>query len=170
MLLAVVTNRRGSRRAIDNLDADCVPHLTVGALACGGGRVVHFDTPDLSDSWDVRWSICEAPTVNPAFGGSLSWSREERFPLRMSLLVRQLSTSKWFLAATRRPVAARVVFDHSRRRQVLVGGPALELYRRVQTLVVDYAFLRPIMIHWFVFLFSFIGPRVMRLMFDLIVS
>ena len=39
MVLAVVTDRYGRRRAVDHLAADEVPHLTVGRLAVGGGWV-----------------------------------------------------------------------------------------------------------------------------------
>ena len=57
----------------------------------------------------------------------------------MSRLVRSLSSSDWFLAAARGPVAARVAFDHDRHRFVIVAGPALDFYRRVQASVAGYA-------------------------------
>ena len=114
-----------------------LPHLTVGRFAYGGGRIVQPESPELSESWDVRWSVCGPSVPNPDFGGSPTWSRDELFCAPMSRLARSLSRSKWYLERTRRPVAARVIFDYARKRFVLAGGPALALYRDVQARVVQ---------------------------------
>ena len=57
MVLAVVTDRYGRRRAVDHLAADEVPHLTVGRLAVGGGWVRS------SESRNVVWDVANAPCV-----------------------------------------------------------------------------------------------------------
>ena len=68
----------------------------------------------------------------------MEWDRKEKFVVSVSSLVREVSSSDWFLAATARPLAANIVFDFDHHRFVLAGGPALDLYRRVQEHFVEY--------------------------------
>ena len=110
-----------------------VPHLTVGALAYGGGTIL-----EPRDSRCLRWRIACPPVFLEEFGGSPTWSRDELFVADVTALARGLSGTTWFLLQTLRPVAARVHFDFQRKRFVIVGGPALEFYRLVQARVRRY--------------------------------
>ena len=129
LLLAVVTDRQGTVRAVDGLvDGDGPPHLTLGCQPPGGGwvREIH--------SGLVRWDVAGAPSSRPDCS-TLEWSQEIEHQMDMSELVEKLSEDVGlFGAAARAPVAASVFF-YEDERFVLVGGEALLLYRRVQAAV-----------------------------------
>ena len=134
MILVVVTNRDGSLRAIDRLvDSDGPPHLTVGCQPDGGGRVEELH------SRSVRWDVAGRPRMHPELQ-SPEWNRDTEFSLDMSVLARSIDADI-LGAAGPGPVAADIYFELEDEesedcsqisRFVLVGGPALEIYRNVQ--------------------------------------
>ena len=131
MVLAVVTDRHGRRRAVDHLAADEVPHLTVGRLAVGGGWVRS------SDSRNVVRDVADAPCVVPDCP-TLEWSRTVLFSASVSRVVDDICDGPFRAEAWRRPIAVRLVFEHEHERFLLVGGEALRLYRCIQHRVTEY--------------------------------
>ena len=131
MLLAVVTDRYGCRRALDSLAAEEVPHLTIGKLAEGGGWVYS------AESRNVVWNVCHAPRPVPDCP-TLAWSRSVLFQAMLSKLVEEISCAPFLKEASRGPLAVRLVFDWEASRFLLVGGEALRVYRQVQDMVSEY--------------------------------
>ena len=131
MVLAVVTDRHGLRRACDRLALDEVPHLTVGRLVAGGGWVRS------SESRNVVWDVAEAPRVVPDCS-TLEWSQNVLFTVRVSRVVEGISDGPILWEASRRPIGARLVFEYEHSRFLLVGGEALRWYRRIQDSVAEY--------------------------------
>lgn len=131
MVLAVVTDRHGLRRACDRLALDEVPHLTVGRLVAGGGWVRS------SESRNVVWDVAEAPRVVPDCS-TLEWSQNVLFTVPVSRLVEGISDGPILWEASRRPIGARLVFEYEHSRFLLVGGEALRSYRRIQDCVAEY--------------------------------
>ena len=131
MVLAVVTDRHGRRRAVDHLAADEVPHLTVGRLADGGGWVRS------SDSRNVVWDVADAPRMVPDCP-TMEWCRTVLFSASLSSLVDHISEAPFLAEASRRPIAVRLVFEYEHSRFLLVGGEALRSYRCIQDMVIEY--------------------------------
>ena len=131
MVLAVVTDRYGRRRAVDHLAADEVPHLTVGRLAVGGGWVRS------SESRNVVWDVANVPCV-VADCPTLEWSRTVLFSASVSRVVDDICDGPILSEASRRPIGVRLVFEHEHSRFLLVGGEALRIYRRIQHCVTEY--------------------------------
>ena len=132
MLLGVVTNCDGSRRAFDRLlETDSPPHLTVGHFADGAGKNVE------DHSTRTRWRICAPPVADPGLRDVL-WSHDVEEDLDATALARRIDEQclGW---ESEVPVEADICFDlaeHEAFRTVtrfwLVGGRALEMYRDVQ--------------------------------------
>lgn len=131
MVLAVVVDEHGCRRAHDFLVDDEAPHMTVGRLEDGGGWVLGCE------SREVVWEVAEPPREVPDCP-TLAWSHAPLFSVAMSRLVRQISGSEVLAEASRRALPVRLWFDQDHDRFVLVGGPALTLYREIQALVVAH--------------------------------
>lgn len=122
LLPAVVTNVLGEVRAADRLPPHYVPHLTLGRLEEGGGW------PSIARGSTI-WSISEAPFMRPG-GSTPTWSRVVDHEVNVSELLRELSGSELFEAASRGALDADVEFLED--RFVLRGGAALRFYREVQ--------------------------------------
>jgi hypothetical protein len=132
LLFAVVTNEKGDVRALDFLvDGDGPPHMTVGAIAQGGGWV------DTLHSGFVRWNLAGPPAAVEGLT-TLAWSHDVVDTIDMTVIVEGLSNHPRLERAARGPVPAQVVFvEHD--RFVVVGGEALEIYRFVQEQVATHA-------------------------------
>ena len=131
MVLAVVVDRYGCRRALDCLAVDEVPHLTIGKLQEGGGWVHN------AESRNVVWNVCHAPRSVPD-RSTLAWSSTRLFHAELSNLVEAISRAPFLKEASRGPLAVRLVFDYEASRFLLVGGEALRVYRLIQDRVVAY--------------------------------
>lgn len=131
MVLALVTDGHGRRRAADRLAVDELSHLTVGRLAAGGGWVRS------SESRDVVWDIAHPPRVVPDCS-TLEWSQTVLFSVSVSSVVDELSDGPFLAEASRGPIAVRLVFEQDHSRFLLVGGEALRLYRCIQRSVAEY--------------------------------
>ena len=128
LLPAVVTNLRGDVRAADRLLSHYVPHMTLGHFEEGGGWV------SISRGSTI-WAIAEAPFMVPG-RSTPTWSHVVDHEVNVSELLRELSGSDLFEAASHGPLDAEVEFLED--RFVLRGGAALRFYREVQRAVEDH--------------------------------
>jgi len=132
LLFGVVTDRSGTVRAMDGLvESDGPPHITVGQRPEGGGWTVE------RHSARVDWQIACAPTICPV-RLSPSWSKEVAETWDMSAVARRVDEDVLGGHCVD-PVQAEIYFQleveedgSTIERFVIVGGRALDLYRRLQ--------------------------------------
>ena len=132
MLLAVVVDQHGRRRALDFLEGGTLPHLTIGKLKDGGGWVSKGGHC-LRVEWDVAGPPREVPD-RP----TLEWSQTSLFSMPVSDLMREIGGSDVLAEASRSTLGVHLWVDHEHHRFTLVGGPALAVYREIQARVVSH--------------------------------
>lgn len=105
LLPAVVTNVLGEVRAADRLLPHYVPHLTLGHLEEGGGW------PSIARGSTI-WAIAEAPVMLPG-RSTPTWSHVVDHEVNVSELLRELSGSELFEAASRGPLMLTSSFSRT---------------------------------------------------------
>ena len=119
MLPSCVTNFSATLRGSDYLSPQVVPHVTLGKLAVGMGRVVGGD-------FGLEWHVSGPSTVHPEWDTPV-WSREIRHIVPIGQIVEDISRELLGHRCFVGPLPGRMHFDSEACRWVLDAGVALDV-------------------------------------------
>jgi hypothetical protein len=119
MLPSCVTNVSATLRGSDYLSPQVVPHVTLGKLAVGMGRVVGGDS-------GLEWHVSGPSTVHPEWDTPV-WSREIRHIVPIGQIVEDISRELLGHRCFVGPLPCRLHFESEACRWVLDAGVALDV-------------------------------------------
>ena len=119
MLPSCVTNFSATLRGSDYLSPQVVPHVTLGKLAVGMGRVVGGDS-------GLEWHVSGPSTVHPEWDTPV-WSREIRHIVPIGQIVEDISRELLGHRCFVGPLPCRLHFESEACRWVLDAGVALDV-------------------------------------------